>query len=122
MEKYDINLGYYYMKLRLYKLYLDKENKIETPFEIEKKYENSNQKKLEDLTNIDKIYLSVNYPGLLIGTGSAIEYTLELTKDENDYFEKIKKNKIPKKSKEELFENEDIYKKKGRNLFEKSDR
>ena len=36
MEKYDINLGYYYMKLRLYKLYLDKENKIETPFEIEK--------------------------------------------------------------------------------------
>lgn len=112
MEKYDINLGYYYMKLRLYKLYLDKENKIETPFEIEKKYENSNQKKLEDLTNIDKIYLSVNYPGLLIGTGAAIEYTLELTKDENDYFEKIKKNKTPKKSKEELFENEDIYKKK----------
>ena len=112
MEKYDINLGYYYMKLRLYKLYLDKENKIETPFEIEKKYQNSNQKKLEDLTNIDKIYLSVNYPGLLIGTGAAIEYTLELTKDENDYFEKIKKNKTPKKSKEELFENEDIYKKK----------
>ena len=112
MEKYDINLGYYYMKLRLYKLYLDKENKIETPFEIEKKYENGNQKKLEDLTNIDKIYLSVNYPGLLIGTGAAIEYTLELTKDENDYFEKIKKNKTPKKSKEELFENEDIYKKK----------
>ena len=86
MEKYDINLGYYYMKLRLYKLYLDKENKIETPFEIEKKYENSNQKKLEDLTNIDKIYLLVNYPGLLIGTGAAIEYTLELTKDENNYF------------------------------------
>ena len=112
MEKYDINLGYYYMKLRLYKLYLDKENKIETPFEIEKKNENRNQKKLEDLTNIDKIYLSVNYPGLLIGTGAAIEYTLELTKDENDYFEKIKKNKTPKKSKEELFENEDIYKKK----------
>ena len=112
MEKYDINLGYYYMKLRLYKLYLAKENKIETPFEIEKKYENSNQKKLEDLTNIDKIYLSVNYPGLLIGTGSAIEYTLELTKDENNYFEKIKKNKTPKKSKEELFENEDIYKRK----------
>ena len=99
MEKYDINLGYYYMKLRLYKLYLDKENKIETPFEIEKKYENSNQKKLEDLTNIDKIYLLVNYPGLLIGTGAAIEYTLELTKDENNYFEKIKKNKTPKKSK-----------------------
>ena len=112
MEKYDINLGYYYMKLRLYKLYLDKENKIETPFEIEKKYENSNQKKLEDLTNIDKIYLLVNYPGLLIGTGTAIEYTLELTKDENNYFEKIKKNKTPKKSKEELFENEDIYKRK----------
>ena len=112
MEKYDINLGYYYMKLRLYKLYLDKENKIETPFEIEKKYENSNQKKLEDLTNIDKIYLLVNYPGLLIGTGAAIEYTLELTKDENNYLEKIKKKKTPKKSKKELFENEDIYKRK----------
>ena len=112
MKKYDINLGYYYMKLRLQEFYLNKENKQQTPFKVEKKVEDNSQKKLEDLTNIDKIYLSVNYPGLLIGTGAAIEYTLELTKDENDYFEKIKKNKTPKKSKEELFENEDIYKKK----------
>lgn len=30
---------------------------------------------MEDLINIDKIYFSVNYPGLLIGTGTTIEYT-----------------------------------------------
>lgn len=75
MEKYDINLGYYYMKLRLQEFYLNKENKQETPFKVEKKVEDSSQKKLENLTNIDKIYLSVNYPGLLIGTGTTIEYT-----------------------------------------------
>ena len=75
MEKYDINLGYYYMKLRLQEFYLDKENKQETPFKVEKKVEDSSQKKLENLTNIDKIYFSVNYPGLLIGTGTKIEYT-----------------------------------------------
>lgn len=75
MEKYDINLGYYYMKLRLQEFYLNKENKQQTPFKVEKKVEDNSQKKLEDLTNIDKIYLSVNYPGLLIGTGTTIEYT-----------------------------------------------
>ena len=75
MEKYDINLGYYYMKLRLQEFYLDKENKQETSFKVEKKSEDSSQKKLENLTNIDKIYFSVNYPGLLIGTGTTIEYT-----------------------------------------------
>ena len=75
MEKYGINLGYYYMKLRLQEFYLNKENKQQTPFKVEKKVEDNSQKKLEDLTNIDKIYLSVNYPGLLIGTGTTIEYT-----------------------------------------------
>ena len=75
MEKYDINLGYYYMKLRLQEFYLDKENKQETSFKVEKKSEDSSQKKLENLTNIDKIYFSVNYTGLLIGTGTKIEYT-----------------------------------------------
>ena len=75
MEKYDINLGYYYMKLILQEFYLNKENKQQTPFKVEKKVEDNSQKKLEDLTNIDKIYLSVNYPGLLIGTGTTIEYT-----------------------------------------------
>ena len=75
MEKYDINLGYYYMKLRLQEFYLNKENKQETSFKVEKKVEDSSQKKLENLTNIDKIYFSVNYPGLLIGTGTKIEYT-----------------------------------------------
>lgn len=75
MEKYDINLGYYYMKLRLQEFYLNKENKQETPFKVEKKSEDNSQKKLENLTNIDKIYFSVNYPGLLIGTGTKIEYT-----------------------------------------------
>lgn len=75
MEKYDINLGYYYMKLRLQDFYLDKENKQGTPFKVEKKSEDNSQKKLENLTNIDKIYFSVNYPGLLIGTGTTIEYT-----------------------------------------------
>jgi len=75
MEKYNINLGFHYMKSRLQKFYLNREYKIENPFKVKKTDENSNQKRLEDLINVDKIYFSVNYPGLLIGTGTKIEYT-----------------------------------------------
>lgn len=76
MEKYDINLGFHYMKSRLQKFYLDKEYKEKKlRFEVIKIDKNNNQKNLEDLINIDKIYFSVNYPGLLIGTGTTIEYT-----------------------------------------------
>lgn len=76
MEKYDINLGFHYMKSRLQKFYLDKEYKgKKLRFEVIKIDKNNNQKNLEDLINIDKIYFSVNYPGLLIGTGTTIEYT-----------------------------------------------
>ena len=76
MEKYNINLGFHYMKSRLQKFYLDKEYKEKKlRFEVIKIDKNNNQKNLEDLINIDKIYFSVNYPGLLIGTGTTIEYT-----------------------------------------------
>ena len=76
MEKYNINLGFHYMKSRLQKFYLDKEYKEKKlRFEVIKLDKNNNQKNLEDLINIDKIYFSVNYPGLLIGTGTTIEYT-----------------------------------------------
>ena len=76
MEKYNINLGFHYMKSRLQKFYLDKEYKEEKLcFEVIKIDKNNKQKNLEDLINIDKIYFSVNYPGLLIGTGTTIEYT-----------------------------------------------
>ena len=76
MEKYNINLGFHYMKSRLQKFYLDKEYKEKKlHFEVIKIDKNNNQKNLEDLINIDKIYFSVNYPGLLIGTGTTIEYT-----------------------------------------------
>ena len=76
MEKYDINLGFHYMKSRLQKFYLDKEYKEKKlRFEVIKVDKNNNQKNLEDLISIDKIYFSVNYPGLLIGTGTTIEYT-----------------------------------------------
>lgn len=76
MEKYDINLGFHYMKSRLQKFYLDKEYKEKKlRFEVIKIDKNNNQKNLEDLISIDKIYFSVNYPGLLIGTGTTIEYT-----------------------------------------------
>ena len=46
MEKYGINLGYYYMKLRLQEFYLNKENKQQTPFKVEKKVEDNSQKKI----------------------------------------------------------------------------
>ena len=76
MEKYDINLGFHYMKSRLQKFYLDKEYKEKKlRFKVIKVDKNNNQKNLEDLISIDKIYFSVNYPGLLIGTGTTIEYT-----------------------------------------------
>ena len=76
MEKYNINLGFHYMKSRLQKFYLDKEYKEEKlRFEVIKVDKDNDQKNLEDLINIDKIYFSVNYPGLLIGTGTTIEYT-----------------------------------------------
>ena len=76
MEKYNINLGFHYMKSRLQKFYLDKEYKEKKlRFEVIKIDKNNNQKNLEDLISIDKIYFSVNYPGLLIGTGTTIEYT-----------------------------------------------
>lgn len=86
MEKYDINLGYHYMKSRLQNLYLDKNYKDEIPFKVNKINKNDNQPKLEDLIKIDKICFSVNYPGLLIGTGTTIEYTpFDKEKKDNNF-------------------------------------
>ncbi|WP_369710614.1 hypothetical protein AB8B22_07285 [Leptotrichia sp. HSP-334] len=36
MEKYNINLGFHYMKSRLQKFYLNREYKIENPFKVKK--------------------------------------------------------------------------------------
>lgn len=71
MEKYNKNLGYHYLKERLNALYLGK--KIELEYAVEKLEEDNSL--LHSIQNLDYIYFSINYPGLLIGTGTSIEYT-----------------------------------------------
>lgn len=76
MDKYNKNLGYYYLKQRFESFYFDpqKLDRMDREFfsvEIEKQEKNE----LEYNERLKKLYLSVGYPGLLIGTGTTLEFT-----------------------------------------------
>lgn len=76
MEKYNKNLGYYYLKQRFESYYFNNKmlDRLDNEFfsvDILKEKENE----LEINGKLKKIYLTVGYPGLLIGTGTTLEFT-----------------------------------------------
>lgn len=75
MEKYNKNLGYYYLKQRFESYYFNDEmlDRLDNEFfsvDILKEKENE----LDINGKLKKIYLTVGYPGLLIGTGTKLEF------------------------------------------------
>lgn len=89
MEKYNKNLGYYYLKQRFENYYFNP-SKIK---EMDKEFFNvtlskEEKNELEEDLNLKKIYLSVAYPGLLIGTGTNLKFESigkEKVKEEDNY-------------------------------------
>ena len=105
MEKYNKNLGYYYLRQRFENYYfnppmLKQMDKEFFDVSIIKETENEKNELEEDL-GLKKIYLSVAHPGLLIGTGTKMVFTEEKTKEANN-------KKYNNRNKEE--EKEDNYK------------
>lgn len=76
MEKYDKNLGYYYLKQRFESYYFNKEmlKEMDRNF-FDVSVIKDEEDELEANLNLQKIYFSVAHPGLLIGTGTTIEFT-----------------------------------------------
>lgn len=85
------------MRLRPRMFYFEKDYKEKgekMPFGV-KIVNKTAEKDITELVNLDKIYFSVNYPGLLIGTGTSIECA-PLDKEKKDE-EKTDKEKVSKK-------------------------
>lgn len=98
MEKYNKNLGYYYLRQRFENYYfnppmLKQMDKEFFDVSIIKETENEKNELEEDL-GLKKIYLSVAHPGLLIGTGTNMVFTEETFS---------KKDKSSKKDKEDNY-------------------
>lgn len=91
MNKYNRNLGHYFLKERLNEIYFD-HNKIIEKEKSENVYEVSvvskNTDELEEALELTKLYFVVNYPGLLIGTGTTVEFTPE-TKAKESLIKKL---------------------------------
>lgn len=83
MEKYDKNLGYYYLKQRFESYYFNKEmlKEMDKNF-FDVSVIKDEEDELETNLNLQKIYFSVAHPGFLIGTGTTIEFTPIQDKEE----------------------------------------
>lgn len=78
MNKYDKNLGHYFLKERLNEVFFDYRKIIEKEkqgkiYRVSVLSQNIDE--LENFLELSKLYFVVNYPGLLIGTGTKIEFT-----------------------------------------------
>ncbi|MGK4198698.1 type III-B CRISPR module RAMP protein Cmr6 [Fusobacterium sp. HC1336] len=76
MEKYDKNLGYYYLKQRFESYYFNEKllKEMDRNF-FDVSVIKDDEDELEANLNLQKIYFSVAHPGLLIGTGTRIEFS-----------------------------------------------
>lgn len=85
MEKYNKNLGYYYLKQRFEAYYFNKAKLKETDkdFYSVKVMEEESLSELEKDQSLAKLYFSVTNPGMLIGTGTTLEFVDSKEKNSN---------------------------------------